>query len=141
MTTKLYVGNLSWSTTQDDLFQLFSKFGNVTDTFIATERETGRSRGFGFVTMSSEEANAASNSLNNTDFMGRTIRVNEAQPPGERGGGGGGGFGGPRRGGYGGGGGGCEQRGGGWGGQAGAGAGPGGGHRLGGARPLITAPA
>lgn len=105
MSTKLYVGNLSWNTQRDDLYQLFGAYGTVEDAFIPTDRETGRPRGFGFVTMSAESAQAAVQSLNETEFMGRTIRVNEAQPPGERAGGGGrGGYGGRGGGGYGGGG-------------------------------------
>ncbi|KAF5836300.1 hypothetical protein DUNSADRAFT_6177 [Dunaliella salina] len=110
MTTKLYVGNLPWSATREDLSGMFSQYGPVEDAFIPTDRETGRPRGFGFVTMESGAAMAAAQELNNTDFMGRTIRVNEAAPPGEgggrgRGGYGGGGYGGGRgRGGYGGGG-------------------------------------
>jgi RNA recognition motif-containing protein len=105
MSTKLYVGNIAWSTQIDDLHQLFGKYGQVEDAFIPKDRETGRPRGFAFVTMSGG-ADAAIQNLNETEFMGRTIRVNEAQPQGERGGGGGGYGGGGRRGGYGGGGGG-----------------------------------
>ncbi|KAG2486743.1 hypothetical protein HYH03_014668 [Edaphochlamys debaryana] len=108
MSTKLYVGNLSWDTRADDLTQLFSKFGNVEDAFVATDRETGRSRGFGFVTLESTAAKNACAECDGTEFMGRTIRVNEATPLGERPPGGrGGGYGGGRgggRGGYGGGG-------------------------------------
>eukprot|EP00200_Dunaliella_tertiolecta_P006601 CAMPEP_0202357396 /NCGR_PEP_ID=MMETSP1126-20121109/11435_1 /ASSEMBLY_ACC=CAM_ASM_000457 /TAXON_ID=3047 /ORGANISM="Dunaliella tertiolecta, Strain CCMP1320" /LENGTH=189 /DNA_ID=CAMNT_0048950259 /DNA_START=43 /DNA_END=612 /DNA_ORIENTATION=+ len=81
---KLYCGNLSWSTQRDDLEDLFSKFGQVSDAFVAFDRETGRSRGFGFVTMDSTGGNDAIAELNETDFMGRTIRVNEAQPQGDR---------------------------------------------------------
>ncbi|KAG1662315.1 hypothetical protein FOA52_011473 [Chlamydomonas sp. UWO 241] len=98
---KLYIGNLSWDTKKEDLFDLFSKYGAVEDAFVASDRETGRSRGFGFVTIESESAQSAITEVNETDFMGRTIRVNEAQPRGEGGGGRGGGGGG-----YGGGGGG-----------------------------------
>lgn len=102
MSTKLYVGNIAWATQVDDLHQLFGKYGQVEDAFIPKDRETGRPRGFAFVTMSGG-ADAAIQNLNETEFMGRTIRVNEAQ--GDRGGGGGGGYGGGgRRGGYGGGG-------------------------------------
>lgn len=117
MSVKLYVGNLPWGTQRDDLSQLFSQYGVVEDTFIPLDRESGRPRGFAFVTMT-EGSDAAINALNETEFQGRTIRVNEAQPPGERsgrggfgGGRGGGGFGG---GGYGGGG--YNQGGGGYGG-------------------------
>ncbi|KAJ9505324.1 hypothetical protein QJQ45_012779 [Haematococcus lacustris] len=102
MTTKLYVGNLPWNVTKEQLSELFSQYGQVDDSFIPTDRETGRPRGFGFVTLESNAAKNAAASLNNTDFQGRTIRVNEAAPPGEsrsRGGyngGGGGGYGAPR---------------------------------------------
>ncbi|KAG2486742.1 hypothetical protein HYH03_014668 [Edaphochlamys debaryana] len=138
MSTKLYVGNLSWDTRADDLTQLFSKFGNVEDAFVATDRETGRSRGFGFVTLESTAAKNACAECDGTEFMGRTIRVNEATPLGERPPGGrGGGYGGGRgggRGGYGGGGyggGGDGGYGGGYGGGRGGG-GYGGGGRGGG---------
>eukprot|EP00879_Flechtneria_rotunda_P000285 GHRR01000374.1.p1 GENE.GHRR01000374.1~~GHRR01000374.1.p1 ORF type:complete len:127 (+),score=34.34 GHRR01000374.1:120-500(+) len=105
MSVKLYVGNIPWSTQTDDLRQLFGQFGDVEDAFIPQDRESGRPRGFAFVTMASGSDQAIQN-LNETEFQGRTIRVNEAQPPGERrGGGGGGGYGGGRGGGgYGGGG-------------------------------------
>ncbi|KAI8475642.1 MAG: hypothetical protein J3K34DRAFT_517260 [Monoraphidium minutum] len=121
MSTKMYVGNLSWSTTPDDLSQLFGQYGEVTDAFIPNDRETGRSRGFGFVTMNADAAQAAMTNLNNFEFQGRTIRVNEAQSR-EGGGGGGGG----RQGGFGGGGGYGGGRGGGGGGQWGGGGGGGG---------------
>mmetsp|Transcript_40385 Transcript_40385/g.89677 ORF Transcript_40385/g.89677 Transcript_40385/m.89677 type:complete len:163 (-) Transcript_40385:1143-1631(-) len=95
--TKLYVGNLPWKTTNDELKELFSRFGSVEDAFIPTDRETGRPRGFGFVTLEANAAKAAIAELNETDYMGRTIRVNEAAPVGDRpasGRGGGRGFGG-----------------------------------------------
>lgn len=106
-----YVGNIPWNTQAEDLKQLFGKYGPVEDAFIPQDRESGRSRGFAFVTMSdADAANQAIQQLNETDFNGRTIRVNEAQPPGSGGGGGGfrrgGGGGGYGGGGYGGGGGG-----------------------------------
>ncbi|KIY99995.1 Glycine-rich RNA-binding protein [Monoraphidium neglectum] len=107
--------------TQDDLTQLFGQYGEVTDAFIPNDRETGRSRGFGFVTMGADQAAAAMGALNNQEFQGRTIRVNEAQT---REGGGGGGRGG---GGYGGGRGGYGGGGGGWGGGGGGGGWNGGG--------------
>jgi RNA recognition motif-containing protein len=120
MSVKLYVGNISWHTTREDLQTLFSQFGEVEDAFIPQDRESGRPRGFAFVTMASG-SDTAIQKLNEFEFQGRTIRVNEAQPPGERSfGGRGGGFGGGR--GYGGGGrgggsynnqGGFQQRGGG----------------------------
>lgn len=103
---KLYVGNLSWGATADDLSGLFSKYGDVHDAFIPTDRETGRSRGFGFVTLDADNADNAAAELNGFEFQGRQLRVNEAQPQGDRRGGGGfrGGRGGGRgRGGYGGG--------------------------------------
>ena len=105
----IYVGNLSWSCTNDDLMQLFGQHGTVARAQVILDRETGRSRGFGFVEMPNEaEAKVAVEALNNTDFQGRPLTVNEARPreprPGGFGGGGGGGGGG--RGGYGGGGGG-----------------------------------
>jgi RNA recognition motif-containing protein len=102
MNTKLYVGNLSYDTTENDLQDLFSKHGPVTEVAIMQDRATGRARGFGFVTMATEEgAQAAIQGLNGKEVQGRALTVNEARPPQERSGGGGGG-----RGGYGGGGGG-----------------------------------
>jgi RNA recognition motif-containing protein len=100
---RIYVGNLSFRTTPDALRAHFGTHGEVLDVFIGTDRETGRSRGFGFVTMADKDAgNAAITALNGKDFEGRALVVNEAQPRAERGQGGGGGGG---RGGYGGGGG------------------------------------
>jgi len=129
MSTKLYVGNLSWSTQRDDLYNLFGQYGEVEDAFIPMDRETGRPRGFGFVTMGADGAKAAADALNETEFMGRNIRVNEAQPVGERGGGGFGGRGGGRGGGgYGRGGGGGYNGGGGYGGGGYGGGGYGGGY-------------
>ena len=113
---------------KDDLFQLFSTYGQVEDAFIPTDRETGRPRGFGFVTLNADGAGRAIAELNETEFMGRTIRINEAQPP-SGGGGGGGGRGG---GGYGGGGGGRGGGGGGYGGGGGSYGGGGGGRGGGG---------
>jgi RNA recognition motif-containing protein len=98
----IYVGNLPWSTNDDDLRTLFQEFGDVDGARVIMDRETGRSRGFGFVQMpSNDEANKAIESLNGQDYNGRPLRVNESQPK-PRGGGGGGG----RGGGFGGGGGG-----------------------------------
>ena len=116
---KLFVGNLNYRTTPDGLREIFSAHGEVLDVFIGTDRETGRSRGFGFVTMGSKEAGAAAiENLNGKDFEGRALVVNEAQPraprPGGGFGGGGGGGGGGR--GFGGGGGGRGFGGGGGGG-------------------------
>jgi RNA recognition motif-containing protein len=104
--SKLYVGNLSFSTTEQELQDAFGAFGNVVDVHVATDRESGRPRGFAFVEMSNEaEAQAAIAGLNERDLGGRTIRVSIARPREDRGGGGGGGGGGGR-GGWGGGGGG-----------------------------------
>ena len=76
----IYVGNLSYSTTKEDIRGLFGKFGEVTSVKLITDRETSRPKGFGFVEMEDEGALKAIESLNNTEFMGRTIRVNEANP-------------------------------------------------------------
>ncbi|EIW82584.1 RNA-binding domain-containing protein [Coniophora puteana RWD-64-598 SS2] len=90
---KIYVGNLSWNTTDDTLRQAFSTFGNVVDSVVMRDRDTGRSRGFGFVTYSStQEAESAISGLNDQDLDGRRIKVNIANP---RGGGAGMGAGGP----------------------------------------------
>jgi RNA recognition motif-containing protein len=121
----LYVGNLPFSTTSEDLEQLFAQHGTVTRAQVMTDRETGRSRGFGFVEMS-DGADAAIQALNGNQFQGRALTVNEARPREERprgGGGYGGGGGGGGRGGYGGGGGGRGGYGGGGGGGYGGGGG------------------
>src|SRR5215218_8876103 len=114
----IYVGNLSWETTSDDLLALFQDHGKVTRAQVVMDRETGRSRGFGFVEMEDDgEAQAAIAALNGQQHQGRPLTVNEAKPR-EGGGGGGGG----RRGGgggYGGGGGGYGGGGGGYGGGGG----------------------
>ncbi len=102
MGNKLYVGNLPFTTTNESLAEIFSPFGNVTSSKIVTDRDTGRSKGFGFVEMSNgDEAQAAIEKLNGADFGGRSLTVNEARPmaPREGGGGGRGGFGGGRSGG------------------------------------------
>jgi len=143
---KLYVGNLSFQTTSDDLLQLFGQYGSVTSAQIVTDRDTGRSRGFAFVEMGSG-AEQAIEATNGVEFMGRNLTVNEAKPRedrprsggsgggsgGGRGGSGGGGYGGGGsggggggRGGYGGGGGGSGGGGGGYGGGGGSGGGGGG---------------
>ena len=110
MATKLYVGNLSFQTTSDELREHFAAAGKVESASIVEDRMTGRSRGFGFVEMSTpEEAAAAIEQFNGKDFGGRNLTVNEARPRTDRGpgGGGGGGYrGGGGGGGYGGGGGG-----------------------------------
>ena len=117
----LYVGNLPFSTTTADLEQLFSQYGTVTKAQVITDRETGRSRGFGFVEMS-DGVEAAIEALHESEFQGRRLTVNEAKPREERPRGGGGGFGGGGgRGGYGGGGGGRGGYGGGGGGYGGGG--------------------
>ena len=137
MAMKLYVGNLAFQTSSDELNQLFSQAGTVESASVVEDRETGRSRGFGFVEMSTgEEGKAAIEQFNGKELNGRNLTVNEARPRENRSGGGGGrgGFGGNRsggggggggRGGYGGGGG---NRGGG-GGNRGGGGGYGGGDR------------
>jgi RNA recognition motif-containing protein len=115
---KLYVGNLAYSVSSSDLNRLFSAFGTVESAEVIEDRESGRSKGFGFVEMGSdEEAQAAIQGLNGQDNNGRPLTVNEAKPREERGGGGGGGRGG--RGGYGGGGGRGGRGGGGGGGYGG----------------------
>ncbi|XLD62053.1 RNA-binding protein [Lacibacter sp. MH-610] len=121
----IYVGNLSWSMTNEDLSALFEQFGTVASAKILTDKFSGRSKGFGFVEMdNAEEAQAAINGLNDSDVQGRKIVVNEAQPKKDDGGfkkrsfGGGGGGGGFRKGGGGGG-----YRGGGGGGYKGGGGG------------------
>lgn len=101
MNKKLYVGNLSYDVTEGELHAHFSKVGPVASASLITDRNTGRSKGFGFVEMETEDAaSAAIAQLNNQEWAGRTISVSEARPPRERSfGGGGGGFGGGNRGG------------------------------------------
>ncbi len=114
MSMKLYVGNLAFQTSSEDLQQLFAQAGTVESASVVEDRETGRSRGFGFVEMSSkEEGNAAIQQFNGQEMGGRALTVNEAKPREDRGGGGG-------RGGYGGGGGGNRGGGGGRGGYGGS---------------------
>lgn len=92
MGRKLYVGNLGYNVSSDDLRQLFAGHGNVDSAAVISDRSTGQSKGFGFVEMSNnEEAQAAISALNGTDFGGRALKVNEAQPRPAGGGGGGGG--------------------------------------------------
>jgi RNA recognition motif-containing protein len=140
---KLYVGNLSYDTTEVSLRDAFAEFGTVSDCFLPTDRESGRPRGFAFVTMPASNAEEAMNKMNEAELDGRTIRVNESRPResgggGGRGGGGGGrgggggyrgggggGYGGGGGGGYGGGGGGGYDRGGGGGGYSRGGGGGG----------------
>jgi RNA recognition motif-containing protein len=94
MTKKLYVGNLPFQTSEDDLSDMFSQAGNVESVRIITDRDTGRSRGFGFVEMADDAAEKAIEQLNGTELGGRALTVNEARPQVNRGGGGGGGRGG-----------------------------------------------
>jgi len=105
MESKLYVGNLSYSTTEDDLRQLFSQAGNVKSVSVIKDRDTGRSKGFAFVEMGSDDdAQKAISQFNGQSFQDRSLKVNVARPREDRPrGGGGGGFGGPRGGGGGGG--------------------------------------
>ena len=112
MSKNLYVGNLPFSTTAADLETAFGQYGTVTRAQVMTDRETGRSRGFGFVEMA-DGADDAIAKMNGAEFQGRTLTVNEARPREERprgGGGSGGGYGGGRSGGGGGGGGGGYGR-------------------------------
>lgn len=108
MAKKLFVGGIPWATTSDDLKQLFSQHGTVATATVITDKMTGRSRGFGFVEFESDaEADAAAQTLNNSDFGGRTLVVKEARPLEDRpkrsfggghgGGHSGGGYGGGRR--------------------------------------------
>jgi cold-inducible RNA-binding protein len=115
MSTKLYVGNLAFQTTSEELQELFAQAGTVESASVVEDRMTGRSRGFAFVEMATkEEAASAIDQFNGKEVGGRALKVNEAKPRENRGGGGGGrGFGGNRGGGYGG------NRGGGGGGRGG----------------------
>ena len=141
MGNKLYVGNLAYSVRDDSLQQAFAPFGTVTSAKVMMDRDTGRSKGFGFVEMGSDaEAQAAIDGMNGQALEGRAVVVNEARPReerpggfggggGGRGGGGGGGYGGGGGGGYGGGGGGGRSPYGGGGGGSRGGSGGGGGGR------------
>ncbi|HKF54403.1 MAG TPA: RNA-binding protein [Blastocatellia bacterium] len=102
MSKRIYVGNLSYQTTENDLNNLFGQVGDVESVNIITDRDTGRSKGFGFVEMGNEDAEKAIAQLNGTELNGRSITVNEARPREDRGG---------NRGGYGRGGGGGRGRG------------------------------
>jgi RNA recognition motif-containing protein len=93
---KIYVGNLPWSTTDSDLENLFSTIGDVTSASVVTDRDTGRSRGFGFVEMSQADGQRAIAELNGHTIDSRALRVNEATSQPRRGGGGGGDRGGDR---------------------------------------------
>ena len=98
MAQKIYVGNLPYEATENQLQELFGEYGEVLSVALPTDRETGRARGFGFVEMANEAAAKAIAAVNGKDFGGRMLNVNEARPRESRGGGGGG-----DRGGYGGG--------------------------------------
>ncbi|MGW8257135.1 MAG: RNA-binding protein [Thermoguttaceae bacterium] len=101
MGKKLFVGGLSWGTTDEGLHQAFEKFGEIVEAKVITDRETGRSRGFGFVTFANEEGiSTAVSEMNGAQLDGRTIRVNEAENQAQRRGGGGRGGRGGHRGGY-----------------------------------------
>ena len=135
MGNKLYVGNLSYNVRDEDLQQAFAQYGNVSSAKVMMDRDTGRSKGFGFVEMGTDaEAQAAINGMNGQSLDGRAIVVNEARPREERPGGFGGGGGGRPSGGggFGGGGGRSGGGGGGFGGGGGGGYGGGGGSRSGG---------
>ncbi|WP_027180221.1 RNA recognition motif domain-containing protein [Maridesulfovibrio bastinii] len=84
MAKNIYVGNLPWSSTEDDVRDAFSQFGEVFSVKLIEDRETGRPRGFGFVEMEDQGALEAIDSLNDSDFGGRNIKVNEARPRTER---------------------------------------------------------
>ena len=130
----IFVGQLAYSVTSNDLQEIFEEYGTVDSAKVILDRETGRSRGFGFVEMpNEEEANAAIEELNGAELEGRTLTVNKAREREDRRGGGGGGYrGGGGGGGYRGGGGGGGYRGGGGGGGYRGGGGGGGGYRGGG---------
>ncbi len=128
MSKKLFVGGLPWSVDDHALRSAFESFGEIEEAKVITDRETGRSRGFGFVTFIEDDAGTkATEEMNNTEMEGRTLTVNEARerPPRRDGGGGGGGGGGGRGGGGYGGGGGGGRGGGGYGGGGGGGRGGG----------------
>jgi RNA recognition motif-containing protein len=93
LSKKLYVGNLPFSTTEDELRKLFGRHGTVESVSVVTDRETGRPRGFAFVEMDANDAEDAIRALDGTDLGGRSLRVNEARARESRGGGGGGGGG------------------------------------------------
>lgn len=100
MSKKVFVGNLSWNTREEDLLQVFGQFGEVLEAKVISDRETGRSRGFAFITFAEDQdANSAISSMDGTELDGRPLRVNEAQERSRGPGGGGGGRGGDRGGG------------------------------------------
>jgi len=77
---RMYVGNLPYSSSEDDVRDLFSQYGDVGDVNVVRDRETGKSRGFGFVEMSQDQADEAMSELDGSKFSGRTLKVNEAKP-------------------------------------------------------------
>lgn len=85
MSKTIYVGNLPYNSTEEDLRTLFARYGTVESARVMTDKETGRSRGFGFVDMADEDAAEAIQGLDGSSFSGRTLRVNEAKPRTERG--------------------------------------------------------
>ncbi len=98
MAKRIYVGNLPFTSTTDEVRDLFEQHGSVLDVSLVNDRETGRPRGFGFVEMEDDDADAAIKALDGVSFDGRNLKVNEARPRGDRPrGGGGGGYGGGRR--------------------------------------------
>ncbi len=104
MSKRIYVGNLPFSASSDDVQNLFAEYGTVSEVHLVTDRQTGQPRGFGFVEMEDDAAaDKAIADLNDKDFQGRNLKVNEARPRENRGGGGRGGYGGGGGGGYGGG--------------------------------------
>ena len=94
---KIYVGNLSFNASEQDIRELFEQHGSVHSVALITDRETGRARGFGFVEMDDSDADSAISALNDQDFQGRNLKINEARPREDRGSGGGGGGGGGGR--------------------------------------------
>ncbi len=90
MSKRIYVGNLPYTSTEDDIKELFSSFGPVASVHLINDRDTGRPRGFGFVEMEDDAADQAVEALDRTDYGGRNLRVNEARPRDSRGGGHGG---------------------------------------------------
>lgn len=84
MTKTLYVGNLPWAVTEEDLVRAFSQYAEVSSARVVSDRETGRSRGFGFVEVSPEQASSAIEALNGAEWGGRVLTVNEAQPRPDR---------------------------------------------------------
>ena len=116
MSQRIYVGNLPYTSSEEEVEQLFGQYGDIISCALPTDRETVRPRGFGFIEMSNEDASKAIEALDGADFGGRSLAVSEARPRQDRGGGGGGGY---DRDGGGGGGGGYDRGGGGGGGGGG----------------------